>query len=135
MTRRTGAYSPWFCYHGRMIFPREGYKFLLLHLILSVAAFFLLVKFVPVIPTVWDYLVAPSASAFVIMLLDKLSAQTGSRRIPEMALYAIGLLGGSLGILAGMQAFRHKTRKGSFQFALALVCLIQIAAILFILKK
>lgn len=104
--------------------PREGYRFVLLHLVLSVAAYFLLRRYVPELGR-YALLAAPSVSGFVLMVLDKLSAQARARRIPEMALYAVALLGGSLGILLGMQVLRHKTRKGSFQFALALVFLAQ----------
>lgn len=108
--------------------PREGYRFVLLHLVLSVAAFFALRAYVPELGRfVW--LAAPSASGFVLMTLDKLSAQARVRRIPETALYLVALLGGSLGVLAGMQLLRHKTRKGSFQFALALVFLAQMGLV------
>ncbi|TAK03639.1 DUF1294 domain-containing protein [Patescibacteria group bacterium] len=114
-------------------FPREGYRFLLLHVILTASAYFLLLRFVPQLGRfVW--LAAPSASGFVITMLDKLSAQVRVRRIPETALHAIALLGGSLGVFAGMQLMRHKTRKVSFQFTLTAVFLIQLAILYFLMK-
>ena len=112
------------------IFPREGYRFLILHLGLSVAGYFLLQHFVPQLGR-YVWLAAPSASAFTVMAIDKVSAQVRVRRIPEMALYSIALLGGSLGVLVAMQVLRHKTRKVSFQFALAAVFLIQAAVVVY----
>ncbi len=39
-------------------------------------------------------------------------------------------MGGSVGILAGMRSFRHKTRKISFQFSFILIIAVQAAIIL-----
>lgn len=36
------------------------------------------------------------------------------RRVPERTLFLIAALGGSVGVLAGMYVFRHKTRHLSF---------------------
>jgi uncharacterized membrane protein YsdA (DUF1294 family) len=49
------------------------------------------------------------------MAFDKLSAKVNSERVPETWFFLISLAGGYLGVLAGMLAFRHKTRKTSFQ--------------------
>lgn len=45
---------------------------------------------------------------------DKSRAKSGKRRIPERTLLLPALIGGSLGALAGMLMFRHKTRKPKF---------------------
>ena len=46
--------------------------------------------------------------------LDKGRAKSGKWRIPERTLLLLALAGGSLGALAGMIMFRHKTRKAKF---------------------
>ena len=46
--------------------------------------------------------------------LDKGRAKSGKWRIPERTLLLLALAGGSLGALAGMIMFRHKTRKPKF---------------------
>ena len=46
--------------------------------------------------------------------LDKGRAKSGKWRIPERTLLLLALIGGSLGALAGMILFRHKTRKPKF---------------------
>jgi uncharacterized membrane protein YsdA (DUF1294 family) len=42
---------------------------------------------------------------------DKREAQTRGRRIPELRLHLLSLLGGWPGALLGRTLFRHKTRK------------------------
>ena len=46
--------------------------------------------------------------------LDKGRAKSGKWRIPERTLLLLALIGGSLGALAGMIMFRHKTIKAKF---------------------
>ena len=46
--------------------------------------------------------------------LDKGRAKSGKWRIPERTLLLLALIGSSLGALAGMIMFRHKTRKPKF---------------------
>jgi uncharacterized membrane protein YsdA (DUF1294 family) len=53
--------------------------------------------------------------SLVLMEFDKLSAKAGSERVPEKWFLLISLAGGFVGIVLGMFAFRHKTRKTSFQ--------------------
>ena len=61
------------------------------------------------------YLVVVNLAAFVLMYTDKrLAKKPGSRRIPEKTLFLSALFGGSLGAVAGMQLFRHKTKHWYF---------------------
>jgi len=53
------------------------------------------------------------------MGFDKLSAKAGSERVSEMWFLLISLAGGFVGVVLGMFAFRHKTRKTSFQLKIA----------------
>ena len=51
---------------------------------------------------------------FLSLGYDKLQAKAGGRRIPEKTLLLMGILGGAIGGLLGMQVFRHKTRHSNF---------------------
>ena len=74
------------------------------------------------------YLLAVNALGLLLMLVDKKKAQKKLRRIPERTLFLTAALGGSIGTLAGMYWFRHKTKHLSFTLGipaiLALQCLI-----------
>lgn len=68
-----------------------------------------------------------SVVAFALTALDKSRARRGRSRIPERVLLGSALVGGSPGLLIGMIAVRHKTRKPSFLLGFALVVLVQVA--------
>lgn len=60
------------------------------------------------------YLIVINIVTWIAFGLDKWKAKTGKWRIPERTLLLLALIGGSLGALAGMIMFRHKTRKAKF---------------------
>lgn len=60
------------------------------------------------------YLLGINVITFVVFGLDKGRAKAGKWRIPERTLLLLSLAGGSLGALAAMLLFRHKTRKAKF---------------------
>lgn len=78
------------------------------------------------------YLVLVNAAAFVLMLADKLKAKKGAWRIPESTLLGVAVLGGTIGAISGMYAFRHKTKHIKFTLGLPLILAVQIV-ILFLL--
>lgn len=59
-------------------------------------------------------LAAANLTAFTLFGLDKRRAVRNQWRIPEHTLMLSALLGGSIGALAGMSVFHHKTRKPKF---------------------
>lgn len=68
--------------------------------------------------------------AFLIMLLDKVkSANPGSERISEGMMFFLAAAFGSLGVYAGMFAFRHKTRKWYFLVGIPLLFLENLATV------
>jgi len=69
------------------------------------------------------WLAALNGAAFGAFALDKWCAKRSARRVPEVSLLLLGALGGWPGGLLGMNVFRHKTAKPSFQvkWALALI--------------
>ena len=62
----------------------------------------------------WYYLIGINVLAFLLYGIDKAKAKRGAWRIAEKVLLGIGILGGSLGALAGMKLFRHKTKHWYF---------------------
>ncbi len=78
------------------------------------------------------YLVLINAAGLLLMRADKKKAIQRKWRIPEATLMGVAALGGSLGVLAGIYAFRHKTRKPKFTVGVPaiLVCQIALAALL-----
>ncbi len=60
------------------------------------------------------YLIVINIVTWIAFGLDKWKAKSGKWRIPERTLLLMALAGGSLGALAGMIMFRHKTRKAKF---------------------
>lgn len=60
------------------------------------------------------YLIIFNIAAWIMYGLDKWKAKSGAWRIPERTLLLTALAGGSVGALAGMLLFHHKTRKPKF---------------------
>lgn len=71
------------------------------------------------------YLLAVNIWGFCLMGFDKRRAKDGGRRVRERGLFLAALLGGSLGAVLGMYAFRHKTRHWYFKFGLPAILLLQ----------
>lgn len=60
--------------------------------------------------------------AFLIMLIDKnKSRKSGAERISEGMMFFMATAFGSIGVLAGMFAFHHKTRKWYFLLGIPLL--------------
>jgi len=72
------------------------------------------------------YLVGMNLIAFFIYWLDKQKAKYHRYRIPEKALFAVALLGGSMGALLGMHVCRHKTKHWYFVIGIPLILILQI---------
>jgi len=75
------------------------------------------------------YIIAINIIAFFFFGVDKLKSQLNSRRISEKALWFLAFIGGSAGCLFGMQFFRHKTKKTSFQIVFVGILALQIALV------
>ena len=75
---------------------------------------------------VYAYLIIINALGVIFMLVDKIKAVKKLWRIPERALLAIALAGGSLGIILGMRLFRHKTLHAHFSVDVPLILVIQV---------
>ena len=73
------------------------------------------------------WVLALSMLDFVLMGVDKRRARQNRRRVPEKTFFAVALLGGSRGAIAGMWLFRHKTRHWYFQYGPPAILIAQLA--------
>lgn len=103
-----------------------AYTFFVIGAILIVGVLFFGLITATELSWLYAYLVAINAAAFFLMGHDKNAARHRGLRVPEKVIILAALIGGSVGTIAGINLFRHKTRKASFQFFLALVLIIQI---------
>lgn len=78
------------------------------------------------------YLLSVNLFTFAVYGEDKRRAAKHLWRIPEHTLFVLALLGGSVGALAGMYVFRHKTRKMKFRMGIPLIVICQLAAAVWI---
>ena len=67
------------------------------------------------------YLLIINALGFLLMLVDKLKAKKNRWRIRESTLITVAALGGSVGSLLGMYAFRHKNKHLKFTLGIPLI--------------
>lgn len=77
------------------------------------------------------YLVIINAASFLVMLADKRKAIKNRRRIPERTLLGLCALGGSLGGLAAMRLFRHKTLH--LRFSIGIPVMLAVHTVLLVL--
>lgn len=77
------------------------------------------------------YLVVINIIGFLIMYIDKQKAKKGNWRIPEKTIFLVTLLGGGIGTISGMYAFRHKTQKMNFVIGLPVITILEIIAIIY----
>ena len=72
------------------------------------------------------YLAAINVITFIMFGADKARAVKGRWRISEAALILAALLGGSIGALAGMRIFHHKTQHRKFTIGIPVILALQI---------
>lgn len=78
------------------------------------------------------YVIFINLLAFLAMFIDKRKAKKGAWRIPENTLLVLALLGGSIGAIAGMYTFRHKTKKLRFSIGFPVILILQVILIVLI---
>lgn len=79
------------------------------------------------------YLIMVNVITFAVFGIDKYKAIRKKYRIPEKTLFLLAGIGGSIGALAGMIAFRHKTAKWYFKIGIPVILVVQIVLVLWIL--
>ena len=77
---------------------------------------------------VW-YLIIINLVTFFIYGLDKAKAEGKAWRVKETKLLLLAFIGGTIGAIAGMKIFRHKTKKIGFLLPFILILLLQVGLI------
>ena len=72
------------------------------------------------------YLIIINIIAFIVYGIDKWKAKRNRWRISEKMLLFLAIIGGSVGALAGMYIFHHKTLHKKFVLGVPLILLIQV---------
>ena len=80
------------------------------------------------------YLLIVNALGFALMLIDKWKAKKNRWRIPEATLFIVAAIGGSIGSIAGMYAFRHKTKHIKFVVGMPLILAMQVVGCILIVE-
>ena len=75
------------------------------------------------------YLLAVNLLAFALYGVDKYKAKRKMWRIPEKVLLGIAVVGGSVGAIAGMKTFHHKTKHWYFRYGLPVLLAVQLALV------
>ena len=77
------------------------------------------------------YFILINIIGFLIMYIDKQKAKKGKWRIPEKTIFIITVLGGGIGTISGMYAFRHKTQKLHFTIGLPTITILEIIGVIY----
>ncbi len=89
----------------------------------------------PVLLLAIVYLIVMNIAGFASMGIDKAKAKKHAWRIPEATLFLIAALGGSIGSIAGMQLFRHKTKHWYFVVGMPAIFFVQLALAVVLITK
>lgn len=73
---------------------------------------------------IW-YLILINIITWIIYGLDKWKARRGKWRVPEKTLLLLALAGGSIGAMAAMVMFHHKTHKAKFYIVVPLILILE----------
>ena len=84
---------------------------------------------------IFGYLAVMNILGLFFMGFDKYQAKKGGFRISEATLFTTAILGGSIGSLAGMYLFRHKTKHWYFVVGMPLILVLQLAVTLIVIYK
>lgn len=86
-------------------------------------------------PLIWiiGYLLIINLISFITMWSDKQKAKKKAWRIPESTLFLLAIAGGSIGSIAGMYTFRHKTKHMNFVILMPVILAVQVLLVVLLL--
>ncbi len=80
-----------------------------------------------------SYAVGINLFGFILMGVDKHKAERNAWRVSEVTLFMAAVFGGSLGCMAGMRVFHHKTKHWKFLIGMPLIFVVETAILILIL--
>lgn len=83
---------------------------------------------------IWYYLLLINIVAFFVCRKDKILSKKHKKRISEKTLFVLAMAGGSIGLLAGMRLFRHKTLHKRFSLGVPFILFVQAALYIYLRK-
>ena len=119
-TQRTGRYRS----------PYKWYFWLSMILTVAIAAFLNYLK----LPVYLAYMLSLNSVLFSFYAYDKVQAKIGGRRIPELILHFLAVIGGPVGGIAGQWLFHHKVRKQGFHVVLWVSLVVHLAVFVLFYK-
>ena len=112
-------------------FPLESKSSLLntplIFIFFVILSFYVIISKVVVLKFMLVYAISVNIITFLLYGADKYKAVHRRWRIPEAVLMWAAVLGGSVGALAAMYAFRHKTRHKKFTIGVPLILILETA--------
>lgn len=78
------------------------------------------------------YLLAVNITSFFLYGIDKYKAKKGKWRISEATLLTMAAIGGSIGALAGMRLWHHKTMHKKFKYGIPIIIILQVALVAYL---
>lgn len=72
------------------------------------------------------YIIVINIVSFLMFGADKIKAKKGYWRISEKSLLTSAILGGSVGAMAGMKFFHHKTKHRKFALGVPVIFVLQV---------
>jgi uncharacterized membrane protein YsdA (DUF1294 family) len=125
--------------HHASLTTRQGaFMLIVLSVVPFVAAAVLALLVNALIPSLglaWSWIIGVSIASFFTYGYDKSIAGRGVTRVPEVVLHLLTAVGGTIGSFAGMQLFRHKTQKKSFQIVFWAIVAIQVVVLILLLMR
>ena len=73
------------------------------------------------------YLLAINIATFFLYGIDKYKAKKSKWRISEATLLTMAAIDGSIGALAGMRLWHHKTMHKKFKYGIPVIIILQVA--------
>ena len=81
------------------------------------------------------YLLAVNIATFFLYGIDKYKAKKNKWRISEATLLTMAAIGGSIGALAGMRLWHHKTMHKKFKYGIPVIIILQVALAVYLLTN
>ena len=81
------------------------------------------------------YLLAVNIATFFLYGIDKYKAKKNKWRISEATLLTMAAIGGSIGALAGMRLWHHKTMHKKFKYGIPVIIIFQVALAVYLLTN